>query len=287
MSEEIIKLSDLRKNPDKYIGFGTRITFYRKIKSDNIGYVKQTYNINQPNRVFVDSNGTQYTVFFNNIKTINGKKLIKESTDKVIYIKDTLGIERKDMPQISSKDILDYVKWLQRNKIKVYYKNVKISDLNLTQKDINLDKVKNLINDNDAEIGKIICSNDYYILDGHHRVVAQQYQNPNKIIKVLVVDLDIYRLLTVSKKYKKSFKRDITEMKLQNLIRQIIKEEVNKALTENDKQLDRWKIRENIAVSGKTKLADILLYFKSRYPGRYDLKTLKNEFKDLKKDMHR
>lgn len=245
------------------------------------------YNINQPNRVFVDSNGTQYTVFFNNIKTINGKKLIKESTDKVIYIKDTLGIERKDMPQISSKDILDYVKWLQRNKIKVYYKNVKISDLNLTQKDINLDKVKNLINDNDAEIGKIICSNDYYILDGHHRVVAQQYQNPNKIIKVLVVDLDIYRLLTVSKKYKKSFKRDITEMKLQNLIRQIIKEEVNKALTENDKQLDRWKIRENIAVSGKTKLADILLYFKSRYPGRYDLKTLKNEFKDLKKDMHR
>ena len=172
------------------------------------------YNINQPNRVFVDSNGTQYTVFFNNIKTINGKKLIKESTDKVIYIKDTLGIERKDMPQISSKDILDYVKWLQRNKIKVYYKNVKISDLNLTQKDINLDKVKNLINDNDAEIGKIICSNDYYILDGHHRVVAQQYQNPNKIIKVLVVDLDIYRLLDICKKFKNVEYKGINEMNL-------------------------------------------------------------------------
>lgn len=234
MSEEIIKLSDLRKNPDKYIGFGTRITFYRKIKSDNIGYVKQTYNINQPNRVFVDSNGTQYTVFFNNIKTINGKKLIKESTDKVINVKDTLGIPRNEMPQIQTKFIPDFKSWLSKNNIVSKLKNVEVSKLNLTQKDINLDKVKDIINQGVNGHGIIICSKDFYILDGHHRVIAQQYLNPNKIIKVLVVDLDIYRLLDICKKYKRTFKKDITEMKLQNIIRQIIKEEVSKSLNEDN-----------------------------------------------------
>ena len=46
-------------------------------------------------------------------------------------------------------------------------------------------------------------------------------------------------------------------------------------------QLSEDEIRERIAESGKMRINEVVAYFKGRFPGRFDLKVLKANAKEM------
>jgi len=126
-----------------------------------------------------------------------------ESNDvDVVTISKSLGVNRAQMPQINSKDIKDYLEFLKEVGVRVSAKTINVSKVGMTQKEINLDKVKSLLGTDRSNLAKpVIISKDGYILDGHHRVVALYNIDKNFKLKTIEVDLGIKDLLKVTKEY--------------------------------------------------------------------------------------
>ena len=118
-----------------------------------------------------------------------------------ITIKNSLGISRDEMPQIVGEQLIAFIKWIFQTGYKCKIISEPVNKLNLTQSNLNIDKIKNIIDNGVNDINPIICSNDLYILDGHHRVAALQNQKPNEPIKIILVDLPINELLELCKQF--------------------------------------------------------------------------------------
>jgi len=113
-----------------------------------------------------------------------------------------LGVPRKDMPQIASHDVKKYIEFLKENGISVKYSKIYVKKLNLTQKDINPDKIKALMSTKVSNLSKpLIISKDYYILDGHHRLLALYALDNNAKISVVQVDQPIATLLQTTRNF--------------------------------------------------------------------------------------
>jgi putative sterol carrier protein len=132
--------------------------------------------------------------------------------DTIKYLSKSLGMSRKDMPQISSKHIGDFVKYLNDTGVSVSPSVIDVSKIGMTQKDINVDKVKDLLGVEKSNLAKpVIISNDGYILDGHHRVAALYNVDKNFKLKTIKVDLGIKDLLKAAGEFPKVSYKGIEE----------------------------------------------------------------------------
>ena len=135
-------------------------------------------------------------------KTSNQIYKFESNDADVVTISKSLGVNRAQMPQINSKDIKDYLEFLKEVGIRFSAKTINVSKVGMTQKEINLDKVKSLLGTDRSNLAKpVIISKDGYILDGHHRVVALYNIDKNFKLKTIEVDLGIKDLLKVTKEY--------------------------------------------------------------------------------------
>jgi hypothetical protein len=135
-------------------------------------------------------------------KTTNQIYKFEAADDSILTIKKSLGVNRAQMPQINSKDLKDYLEFLKEVGVGVSAKTINVSKVGMTQKEINIDKVKGLLGTDRNNLAKpVIISNDGYILDGHHRVVALYNIDKNFKLKTIEVDLGIKDLLKVTKEY--------------------------------------------------------------------------------------
>ena len=142
---------------------------------------------------------------------------IEEEDGKIVI--DTIktlplskGIKREDMPQVRKKDMEEYMDYLRDKEITVLPQSVKVSDLKNTQTQLNRSHIQKFINDPEKIHTKpVIISNDYYILDGHHRANALYNHDSSSDIDVLQVDLSIDNLIDVTNDFDKVEYQDITE----------------------------------------------------------------------------
>jgi hypothetical protein len=118
-------------------------------------------------------------------------------------IKDTLGVKRIDMPQIVGKDYEAYKKFLNSNNIKLTALTVKASSLKPIQKEFDKKKVMNFIDamSKGLEDKPLLVSKDNYIVDGHHRWLARK--NLNDDVKIIKANVDINKLLQISREFPK------------------------------------------------------------------------------------
>jgi hypothetical protein len=139
-----------------------------------------------------------------------GNGLVKEDTIK--HISKSLGISREDMPQINSKDVGDFVKYLKRKGIGVSTSTISVSKIGMVQRNLNVDKIKSMLGIAKSSLSKpVIISKDNYILDGHHRVAALYNLDDNFKLKTIKVDLGIGDLLKVAKEFPKVSYKNIHE----------------------------------------------------------------------------
>ena len=134
------------------------------------------------------------------------------SEDTIKHISKSLGVSRDSMPQINSKDVGEFVKYLKDKGIEASSSLIDVSKIGMTQKDINVNKVKDLLGVEKSNLAKpVIISKDNYILDGHHRVVALYNVDKNFKLKTIKIDLGIKDLLNVAREFPKASFKGITE----------------------------------------------------------------------------
>lgn len=123
-----------------------------------------------------------------------------------------LGLPRSQMPQILSTDVPDYLSWLKKE---FGYNNrivsVKVTDLIPTQNEVNLDKCKAMAESGKADSKMSLTSGDMYVLDGHHRVFAHLFTDPNKTFKVIQIQAPILDILKATFHYPKVSYKNINE----------------------------------------------------------------------------
>lgn len=150
------------------------------------------------------------------------KKFINENIE-VPDRKDTLDIDRKEMPQIKSKDLGDFFKHLKDKNISSEEKTVDPSKLNASQGHFHKQKIKDIMDSmKDGEnIGQpIIVSKDNYVIDGHHRWLAHCNMD-NKPIKIHHIDKNAKDLINTMNDYSKAYNSKLYEDNINETLKQV------------------------------------------------------------------
>lgn len=143
-----------------------------------------------------------------------GLRIVEQLDEQIKRITNSLNIPRKDMPQIRSVHIKDFIDFLQRNDLKVYKKQIAVKDLKPTQNEINLEKVKIKYDefvDNVARVKPFIVSKDHYILDGHHQLFALKELDKNRKVECYLIDYPMLGVIEYAKTFPKTVYKSITE----------------------------------------------------------------------------
>jgi hypothetical protein len=118
---------------------------------------------------------------------------------------------------------MEFIDWLETQNIHVQFINIPVSMLKSTQNEINLKKVENLsANLPEKALNKpLIISKDLFVLDGHHRWLAILNRDPHFLISAYRVNLPIYELLEITRKYRQTFSRPSTQLSTQQTVHTI------------------------------------------------------------------
>lgn len=105
---------------------------------------------------------------------------------------DLAEIKRVDMPQVKINSVGELIFDLKHIGIPVQLIDILTGDITPTQEDYIQDKVDRIADaiSSDKYVGRILVSNDYHIIDGHHRWLANKKLG-NKMSKCIVISLPI------------------------------------------------------------------------------------------------
>lgn len=121
--------------------------------------------------------------------------------------KDTMGIERKDMPQVDERDYDELFAYLAKHGGTVTQGRVDPRSLHPIQKEFSDEGV--MISMTSGKLDKpVIVSSDDYIIDGHHRWLAAA--NSHHMLTINRVSLPVAELLKLIRAFSKSAYRDNT-----------------------------------------------------------------------------
>jgi hypothetical protein len=134
-----------------------------------------------------------------------------------------MTFSRALMPQIKGNKMQSFLKHLESQNIKHDVQKLPVKELRATQSEFDLTKVDQMIGQrNDI---KIVVSNDGYIMDGHHRWLADYNTDKESKISAIVVDLPILELMRVAKEFSGVEYRPLSET-----ISRIVKEKLSSTI---------------------------------------------------------
>lgn len=156
-----------------------------------------------------DEEGTLYKVRHSDVLS----ESVVALTEKVELPTDKgLGINRKDMPQIASTDVNDFLRFVKKNGVKVERKAIDPSLLKPTQNQFNKSKIQGMMDymqSGSYSPKAIIISKDNRVMDGHHRWLAHKELKTD--MPVIQIGLDAEQLFDMMHRYPKSFKKKLSE----------------------------------------------------------------------------
>lgn len=113
------------------------------------------------------------------------------------------NIPRSDMPQITKENTPEFYDFLKSHKIYFRKKRVHSTDIGFAQGEFHKDKIEHLVKDMSVVGDRVIfVSRDMVVLDGNHRILANQVNND--MVNVLVIDLPIVPLIALLKTWNKT-----------------------------------------------------------------------------------
>lgn len=156
-----------------------------------------------------DEEGTLYKVRHSDVLS----ESVVALTEKVELPNDKgLGINRKDMPQIASTDVNDFLRFVKKNGVKVERKAIDPSLLKPTQNQFNKSKIRGMMDymqSGSYSPKAVIISKDNRVMDGHHRWLAHKELKTD--IPVIQIGLGAEKLFDMMHSYPKSFKKKLRE----------------------------------------------------------------------------
>ena len=124
--------------------------------------------------------------------------------------KDTLGIERKFMPQIKSDDYEEFIEYLTKNGVKFKQETIPASELKAMQNQFSDKGILKQLEKNIAQgpnTKAVIASSDDYILDGHHRWLVAV--NTGTDLNVYRVNMPAWKLYDLVNQFQKVYYKDL------------------------------------------------------------------------------
>ena len=126
--------------------------------------------------------------------------------------KDTLGVQRKDMPKVKSDDYAQFIAYLKKNGATFTKETIPARELKAMQKEFSDEGILKQMMKN-IEQGPnrkaVIASSDDYILDGHHRWLVAV--NTGDDLNVYRVNMPAWELYELVNKFEKTYYKDIYE----------------------------------------------------------------------------
>lgn len=121
--------------------------------------------------------------------------------------KETLKFKRHELPQIPARHLGDFLDYLNTQGISSKVQDVPADNLKPTQDQFDKNKVRGLMHQRDKK--PTISSYDGYILDGHHRWLADYNLGTNH--QTIRINLPIHDLIRKAHEYDGSFIKKINE----------------------------------------------------------------------------
>ena len=134
-----------------------------------------------------------------------------------------MTFSRALMPQIKSDKMQSFLKHLESQNVTHDIQKLPVKDLRATQSEFDLTKVDQMIGQRSDT--KIVVSNDGYIMDGHHRWLADYNTDKEAKISAIVVDLPILELMRVAKEF-----AGVEYKPLSETISQVVKEKLKRTI---------------------------------------------------------
>lgn len=132
--------------------------------------------------------------------------------EQVVPTVGGLGLKREELPQIDSDKVDDFLTWLREKGIVIIPTQETARLLKPSQGELESDKVAKMAKTPEKLTqGKIITSNDGYILDGHHRWAAFNHVYPEGNLPTWQVGLPIRELIALAMSYHAVEVREIGE----------------------------------------------------------------------------
>lgn len=124
-----------------------------------------------------------------------------------------LNIDRSSLPQVQSKDVPDYLRWLTSVKhISYIHTEMPVAALYPSQGNFNPTKIKTFMTKGAEHLRKpIIVSADHYVMDGHHRWIALLNLDPMGTIPAILVHAQALDLIAATKSYPKATTKTVVE----------------------------------------------------------------------------
>lgn len=122
----------------------------------------------------------------------------------------SLGISRKDMPQIASADMPEFITFAKEKGVAVVEGTHPVGKLKPAQSEYNPDQVAQL--PVEALRKPLTVSKDSYVLDGTNRWARLKSEDPTQEVKVRRVMLPVKKALELMHSFPKSFRKDVTQV---------------------------------------------------------------------------
>lgn len=126
------------------------------------------------------------------IRALQKAHRITADGQPVKNITEDLSVGRELMPQIDDPE--DFLEYLTRMKISWKQETIPVVDLKSTQGEFNQEKI-NTLKINGVKSNLFFVSNEGYLLDGHHRWIAQMETDPTSTIEIVRIKLGILDIL--------------------------------------------------------------------------------------------
>jgi hypothetical protein len=138
---------------------------------------------------------------------------IKSLNEQILNIQSNHDYNRVDLPQIPQARIHDFLTSLDRSHIAWSIISVKVGLLKPTQTELNTDKIKEQSKRGIAELSKQfwVISNDYHILDGHHRWAGLIKLDPETMVQCYIINVPIPKLISLGHNFLGSFTKGINQ----------------------------------------------------------------------------
>lgn len=123
---------------------------------------------------------------------------------------NSLGILRKDMPQIKSDDFGEFLKFAQDKGVEIKQESVPVGDLRPTQIEYNPAQAAQL---EPAALAKpLTVSKDNYVLDGTNRYVRILTDDESQVVVVNRIMLPVRDALSLMHKFPKTFSKSVQDV---------------------------------------------------------------------------
>lgn len=149
-------------------------------------------------------------MFYKIFKTSEASRKAWETRRNKVNTTGSLGVLRKDMPQIAQADMASFMHFAAEHKVTVMRGKTVVSTLKPAQAEYNAAQVAQL--PESALKKPITISKDGYILDGHNRWARLRQEDPDQEVVTNRIMLGARDALKFMHSFPKSFTKDVKDV---------------------------------------------------------------------------